>query len=89
MLFSKLKRKVAAYKKCFLNDRGGLTADGELILADLEKFCRVIGADPNNHGELAYRFGRQEVYRRICEHIGYDMAKLDNIKKLNEVNEHE
>lgn len=89
MLFSKLKRKVRAYKSLFLNERGGLTASGEIILADLERFCRVVGVDPNNHGELAYRFGRQEVFRRICEHIGYDYNKLEHIKQLNEANDHE
>lgn len=63
-----LSRRRNAYRACFLNEHGELTANGERVLRDLARFC---GAHRSNFSPdpqtTAFREGRREVFLRIAE----------------------
>jgi hypothetical protein len=39
-IYDKLMGRRMAYRSCFLGEDGKLSQDGELVMADLMKFCR-------------------------------------------------
>ena len=74
-----LKRR-NAWRKAFLTDEGKLSADGELMLADLKRFCRwdsstTIVSPVSKQVDVPASFqaeGRREVLVRILAHINVD-----------------
>lgn len=71
-----LSRK-QSYRRLFMNDQGDLTRDGEVVLADLRRFCRASSStaivspisktiDPL---AMAMAEGRREVFLRVAAHL--------------------
>lgn len=75
-LLEKLRKRKYAYRRLFLGD-DGLNADGEIVLADLAKFCRVNSStavvSPVSRAvdpiASAMAEGRREVFLRISAHL--------------------
>lgn len=57
------------------------TEDGEIILRDLARFCRIYDdvADPNSTEKTYYALGQQRVYRRILAMTG---KRLDDVRDM-------
>lgn len=76
-----------AYRRLFLGDDGKLTADGELVLADLAKFCRLhrsttIVSAVSRQTDVPASFqaeGRREVILRLLGHLHVSDADLIRI----------
>ena len=91
--FDRLRRKIfarrLAWKRALLNDQGHLTADGEIILKDLARFCRAhrsTAVFSHIRGALdplasARADGRREVYLRIVENLHLDERFLVNLRE--------
>lgn len=75
-LLEKLRKRKYAYRRLFLGD-DGLNADGEVVLADLAKFCRANSStavvSPVSRAvdpiATAMAEGRREVFLRISAHL--------------------
>lgn len=85
-----LDRRRLAYQHLFFGATGGVTADAELVLADLRRFCginkggivknRLTGAvDPY---ATAYRAGQRDVFLRIAGYLGLDEAQMEEISNV-------
>lgn len=76
-VIEKIFRRKLAYRRTFMDAEGRLTAEAEIILNDLRKFCRAGRApiqvspvsrtvDPIGSALIA---GRQEAFQRIVEYL--------------------
>ena len=76
-VIERVLRKKLAYRRTFMDDQGELTAEAQLVLNDLRKFCRATGStmvlspvsktiDPL---AMAMAEGRREVWNRIMAHL--------------------
>lgn len=81
-----LNRK-AAYRRVFMNPQGDLTRDGEIVLADLRRFCRASSStaivspvskqiDPL---AMAMAEGRREVFNRLVAHLFINEKQVFNL----------
>lgn len=78
-----------AYRKTFLADDGRLSKHGEMVMADLAKFCRA--HEPTTRVSpvtrtidplaMAQAEGRREAYLRILWHLKINDADLLNIRE--------
>ena len=90
MLKRALTRRTA-YKRCFLGDDGQLTRDGEIVLADLEKFCRLYKSTTmvsriTQQTDVPATFqaeGRREVILRILSHLYIDDKSLMRLQEAS------
>jgi hypothetical protein len=87
-LLQKIRRRRYAYRRLFLGE-DGLNADGEIVLADLAKFCRATNStavvspvsqrvDPI---AMAMAEGRREVWLRIAAHLHIDERTVFNLNE--------
>jgi hypothetical protein len=92
-ILQKLRKRRYAYRRMFLGENG-LNADGEVVLADLAKFCRatsstaVVNPISRSVDPLATAMaeGRREVWLRIMAHLHIDERVIFNLNE-NEVND--
>lgn len=90
-LLAKLRRRKYAYRRMFLGENG-LNADGEVVLADLAKFCRANNStaivSPVSRSvdpiAMAMAEGRREVWLRIMAHLHVDERVVFNLNKEDE-----
>jgi hypothetical protein len=87
-LLEKLRRRRYAYRRLFL-EGDGMSADGQIVLADLAKFCRATSStamvspvsqrlDPM---AMAMAEGRREVWLRIMAHLHIDEKVIFNLNQ--------
>lgn len=87
-LLEKLRRRRYAYRRLFL-EGDGMSADGQIVLADLAKFCRATSStavvspvsqrlDPM---AMAMAEGRREVWLRITGHLHIDEKVIFNLNQ--------
>jgi hypothetical protein len=85
----RLKTRSRSYKACFMDEREHMTRAGEIVLADLKRFCRLESStvtvspvsriiDPL---AMALAEGRREVALRIVHYLNLDER---TIARLNE-----
>lgn len=87
-LLEKLRKRKYAYRRLFLGD-DGLNADGEVVLADLAKFCRANSStavvSPVSRAvdpiATAMAEGRREVFLRIVAHLHLDERVKINLNE--------
>lgn len=87
-LLAKLRRRKYAYRRLFLGD-DGLSADGQVVLADLAKFCRANSStamvSPVSRSvdpiAMAMAEGRREVWLRILGHLHIDDRVIFNLNE--------
>ena len=92
-LLAKLRRRRYAYRRLFLGENG-VNADGQVVLADLAKFCRATSStavvSPVSRSvdpiATAMAEGRREVWLRLMAHLHIDERVVFN---LNEDNQNE
>lgn len=87
-LLAKLRRRKYAYRRLFLGE-DGLNADGQVVLADLAKFCRANSStaivSPVSRSvdpiAMAMAEGRWEVWLRIAAHLHIDDRVIFNLNE--------
>lgn len=83
----KILERRNAYRRCFLDDEGKLTKDGETVMADLSRFCRwfrhqTVISPVSNETDVPASFqaiGRREVYARLIANLHIDDADIFHI----------
>lgn len=89
-----LNRKTA-YRRVFFDASGNISANAEVVLADLKKFCRATSStvmvspiskqiDPL---AMAMAEGRREVWMRIMAHLHIDEKQVFNLEEPSNGNE--
>lgn len=60
-----------AYRSCFLGEDQRPSLDGDVVLADLKRFCKVNDSSfvPGDPYTTAFNEGRREVWNRIMAHL--------------------
>lgn len=68
---SKHEDRRRSYRACFLGQDSKPSPDGEIVLADLRRFCRAVDTSfvPGDPYATAFNEGRREVWTRIQHHI--------------------
>jgi len=87
-LLAKLRRRRYSYRRLFLGE-DGLNADGQVVLADLAKFCRansstaVVSPISRSVDPIASAMaeGRREVWLRIMAHLHIDERVVFNLNE--------
>lgn len=87
-LLEKILRRRYAYRRLFLGE-DGLSADGQIVLADLAKFCRatqstaVVSPISRSVDPIASAMaeGRREVWLRITAHLHIDERVIFNLNE--------
>ncbi len=87
-LLAKLRRRRYAYRRLFLGE-DGLTGDGQVVLADLAKFCRansstaVVSPISRSVDPIASAMaeGRREVWLRLMAHLHIDERVVLNLNE--------
>lgn len=85
-----INRKTS-YRRVFQDANGNLSPDGEIVLADLRRFCRATSTtvmvspiskqiDPI---AMAMAEGRREVWLRIMAHLHIDEKQVFNLEEPN------
>lgn len=79
-------RRREAYRRLFLSDRGDITPDAEIVLADLKRFCNATKAsirladngmvDPY---AMAVAEGRREVWNRLNSYLFVNEQVVHNL----------
>jgi hypothetical protein len=88
-----LNRK-AAYRRTFFDASGNISRDGEIVLADLRKFCRAnsttVSVSPISKSidpvAMALAEGRREVWLRLMAHLHIDEKQIFNLEEPNDGN---
>lgn len=79
------KRRIA-YRSLFVDDKGRISGQAEVFLADLKKFCRggfestFVKDDPYGR-QSALLEGRREVWNRICLYLGLTEEDIRYLKE--------
>ena len=81
-----LNRK-ASYRRTFMDASGNISRDGEIVLADLRKFCRAntttVIVSPISKSidpvAMAMAEGRREVWLRLMAHLHIDEKQVFNL----------
>ncbi len=84
-----------AFRRCFLDGDGKLTPDGEVVIADLMRFCRwyqstTVVSPVSRQTDVPASFqaaGRREVLARLLAHLHVDDADLVRITEKEAINE--
>lgn len=87
-LLAKIRKRRYAYRRLFLGDNG-LNADGQIVLADLAKFCRanastaVVSPVSRSVDPIASAMaeGRREVWLRIMGHLHLEERVVLNLNE--------
>jgi hypothetical protein len=85
-LLAKIQKRRYAYRRLFLGE-DGLSADGQIVLTDLSKFCRAVSStaviSPVSRSvdpiAMAMAEGRREVWLRIMAHLHIDERVIFNL----------
>lgn len=91
-LIERILRRKTAYRRVFMDNEGRITRDGEIVLADLRRFCRATGStmvvspvsktvDPI---AMAMAEGRREVWNRLMAHLHVDEKTVFNLQPEDE-----
>ena len=79
-------RRREAYRRVFLDDRGDLTPDAQIVLADLTRFCNArkssIRLDKQDRVDPYAGItgeGRREVWNRINSYLYIDEKIIQNL----------
>lgn len=91
-LLAKILKRKYAYRRLFLGE-DGLNADGQIVLADLAKFCKATSStavvspvsrqvDPV---ASALAEGRREVWLRIMAHLHIDEKVVFNLNQNEDI----
>lgn len=91
----KILNRRQAYRRMFLGDDGKLTQDGEAVLADLARFCRLhrstsVVSLTTRQTDVPATFqaeGRREVILRILGHLHVDDADLVRLTEREAIND--
>lgn len=87
-LWHRMTARRSAYRGCFLDAGGNLTAKGRLVIDDLERFCRVnqttVVVSPvsrviDTHATMLAE-GRREVFNRLRYYLNLTEEQLNQIK---------
>jgi hypothetical protein len=92
-LLEKIRKRRYSYRRMFLGE-DGLSPDGEVILADLSKFCRansstaVVNPISRSVDPIASAMaeGRREVWLRIMAHLHIDEKVVFNLTENEDQN---
>lgn len=84
-----------AYRRLFLGEDGKLTRDGEAVIKDLARFCRLhrsttVVSTVSRQTDVPASFqaeGRREVILRILGHLHVDDADLVRLTEREAINE--
>jgi hypothetical protein len=87
-LLAKIRKRRYSYRRLFLGDNG-LNADGQMVLADLAKFCRanastaVVSPISRSVDPIATAMaeGRREVWLRIMGHLHLEDRVVLNLNE--------
>ena len=87
-LLAKLRRRRYSYRRLFLGE-DGLNADGQVVLADLAKFCRANSStaivSPVSRSvdpiAMAMAEGRREVWLRLMAQLHIDERVVFNLNE--------
>lgn len=87
-LLAKIRRRKYAYRRLFLGENG-LNADGQIVLADLAKFCRanastaVVSPISRSVDPIASAMaeGRREVFLRLIAHLHLEDKTIINLNE--------
>ena len=87
-LLAKLRRRRYSYRRLYLGE-DGLNADGQVVLADLAKFCRANSStaivSPVSRSvdpiAMAMAEGRREVWLRLMAHLHIDERVVFNLNE--------
>lgn len=73
------------YKGLFFGENGSLRRDGEIVLADLRKFCHADKATifSPDLAEMARREGRREVFVRLVHMLNLDEEAVAQLMEMN------
>jgi len=71
MTWWKHSHRRTAFRSCFLAPDGRPSIDGEIVLADLRRFCKAADSSfvPGDPHATALNEGRREVWNRIMAHL--------------------
>ncbi len=92
-LLAKILKRRYAYRRLFLGE-DGLSGDGQIVLADLAKFCRatqstaVVSPISRSVDPIATAMaeGRREVWLRITAHLHIDERVIFNLNEEDKDN---
>jgi hypothetical protein len=81
-----LNRRMA-YRRCFMDGDGKITRDGEIVLADLIRFCRwyqstTVVSPVSRQTDVPASFqaaGRREVFARLMANLHVSDADLNRM----------
>ena len=84
-----------AYRNVFMDTEGRITASGEVVLADLRKFCRAnsttVMVSPISKSidpiAMAMAEGRREVWLRLMAHLHIDEKQVFNLQEPDNGND--
>lgn len=87
-LIERIMRRKLAYRRTFMDPEGRITRDGEIVLADLRRFCRATSStmvvSPNTKTvdplAMAMAEGRREVWNRLMAHLHVDERTIFNLQ---------
>jgi hypothetical protein len=91
-LLARIRKRKYAYRRMFLAESGELNPDGEIVLADLKKFCRATAStvvvSPVSRSvdpiATAMAEGRREVWLRIMAHLHLEDRAVINLEEKEE-----
>ena len=91
-LLARIRKRKYAYRRMFLAESGELSPDGEIVLADLKKFCRATAStvvvSPVSRSvdpiATAMAEGRREVWLRIMAHLHLEDRAVINLEEKEE-----
>lgn len=91
----KVLNRRLAYRRLFLDEDGKLSKDGEVVMADLARFCRLhrstsIISMATRQTDVPASFqaeGRREVLLRVLGHLHVDDADLVRLTEREAFNE--
>nr|DAQ54395.1 MAG TPA: hypothetical protein [Caudoviricetes sp.] len=91
----KVLNRRQAYRRIFLDGDGNLTPDGEAVIRDLARFCRLhrstsVVSLTTRQTDVPATFqaeGRREVILRILGHLHVDDADLVRLTEREAINE--
>ncbi len=91
-LLARIRKRKYAYRRMFLTESGQLSPDGEIVLADLKKFCRATAStvvvSPVSRSvdpiATAMAEGRREVWLRIMAHLHLEDRAVINLEEKEE-----
>lgn len=82
-------RRRDSYRRVFLDDRGDLSPDSKIVMADLKRFCNAskssIRLDKDSKVDayaMAVAEGRREVWNRINSYLFIDEKVIQTLNEM-------